>query len=636
MAWRSRHTKFNQGRETSGERRWTLRKVLFVGAVAIGSLGIAAAAVAYFTSHGTGTGSASVGSASVASITISPPTDTVVAGQAEPYTVTAHDNFGGSTDVSASANLTIQHGTCIGNSCTSMMVGSQTVTATYSSKTTTATQSVSQAATTTSVVSTTGSPSVTGQQVTYTGTVAVTAPGSGTPTGNIEFLDSGTAIGTCGGISGNALSGTTATCAVTYNAIGSHTITAKYLGDTNYSASPTSSSITQVVNQAATTTAVTGNATSVSGQSVTFTVTVTTNSPGSGNATGSVAFYETPNGGSATVITGCTARSLTGTSTDTTTCTTTSLIASGSQYSISATYAGDSNYSTSTATGVPQTVNKASPTVSSSVAGGPASGTVGTAFPASSINAAVSGLVNPDATGTISFYTIEQSGAPTSCSGGTIIGSAVAETTNITYHPSTSLTPASAGNYWVYAVYSGDSNNLTASGTCTATTAQEIIVASATPPTVTSISTANGGTAGKIDTFDVITITFSSAINTTTLCSGWNGSTQAGPSVSFSKNGGTSSHSELIFSTSTGCSTENFGTLDLGASWGSNDSPTYSSSINYLGTTLTITLTKTGGNFTPTDLSTVTLTYNPSTSVKGTNGINLSSTSKTSTSAVQF
>ena len=43
-----------------------------------------------------------------------------------------------------------------------------------------------------------------------------------------------TSITGCGGALGNALSGSTATCLVTYSALGSHTITAKYLGDTNF------------------------------------------------------------------------------------------------------------------------------------------------------------------------------------------------------------------------------------------------------------------------------------------------------------------------------------------------------------------------------------------------------------------
>ena len=108
-------------------------------------------------------------------------------------------------------------------------------------------QTVNKASTTTAVVSS-GNPSVTGQAVTYTATVSVTAPGAGTPTGNIEFFDVGVAIATCGGASGNPLSGTSATCVVTYASAGSHPITAQYLGDTAFNASAVSAPITQSVN----------------------------------------------------------------------------------------------------------------------------------------------------------------------------------------------------------------------------------------------------------------------------------------------------------------------------------------------------------------------------------------------------
>ena len=54
---------------------------------------------------------------------------------------------------------------------------------------------VSPAATTTSVT-TSGSPSVFGQSVTFTATVGAAAPGSGTPTGTVTFIDGTTTLGT--------------------------------------------------------------------------------------------------------------------------------------------------------------------------------------------------------------------------------------------------------------------------------------------------------------------------------------------------------------------------------------------------------------------------------------------------------
>ena len=54
---------------------------------------------------------------------------------------------------------------------------------------------VSQTSTTTSLTSS-ANPSVFGQSVTFTATVAAVSPGSGTPTGTVNFLDGTTTIGT--------------------------------------------------------------------------------------------------------------------------------------------------------------------------------------------------------------------------------------------------------------------------------------------------------------------------------------------------------------------------------------------------------------------------------------------------------
>ncbi len=82
-------------------------------------------------------------------------------------------------------------------------------------------------------------PSVTvGKKVKYTATPEALA-GSVAPTGGVEFLDGGKAVGSCGN---RPLEGGTATCSVSYSTTGQHTITAVYEGDSNFSPSPASAS----------------------------------------------------------------------------------------------------------------------------------------------------------------------------------------------------------------------------------------------------------------------------------------------------------------------------------------------------------------------------------------------------------
>jgi uncharacterized repeat protein (TIGR01451 family) len=86
---------------------------------------------------------------------------------------------------------------------------------------------VNQADTTTSVTSSANSAAV-GQSVTFTATVTAVAPGSGTPTGTVTFLDGGSSIGT------GMLSGGVATLTTSALAAGDHTITTSYAGDTDF------------------------------------------------------------------------------------------------------------------------------------------------------------------------------------------------------------------------------------------------------------------------------------------------------------------------------------------------------------------------------------------------------------------
>jgi hypothetical protein len=101
----------------------------------------------------------------------------------------------------------------------------------------------------------------------------------------VTFLDGGTSIGS------GTLSGGTASFSTSSLTGGPHTITVSYSGDTNFTSS-TSPAYTQSVNQNASTTTVTSSPnSSVFGQSVTFTATVSANTS-TLTPTGTVTFLD--------------------------------------------------------------------------------------------------------------------------------------------------------------------------------------------------------------------------------------------------------------------------------------------------------------------------------------------------------
>ena len=144
-------------------------------------------------------------------------------------------------------------------------------------------QTVNPAATSTTVASSLN-PSTYGEAVTLTATVTAVPPASGTPTGTVTFNCNSTALGSA------TLSNGTAKISVANLPVGTDSITAVYSGDTNFSGS-TSGALSQVVNQASTTTTVTSNAELANvNQSVTYTAIVT--SPYNNHLTGTVTFKD--------------------------------------------------------------------------------------------------------------------------------------------------------------------------------------------------------------------------------------------------------------------------------------------------------------------------------------------------------
>jgi hypothetical protein len=200
----------------------------------------------------------------------------------------------------------------------------------------TLTQVVNQVGSTASV-STSVDPSVYGDQVTFTANVASAVPGLAAPTGTVTFFDGSTPIDT------ETLSAGMATYSTSSLDVGGHSITVQYGGDTNFLGS-SSPSVTQTVEQTGSTTALQSSVNPTNfGDSVTFTATVSSTTPGLGTPTGQVTFFdgasaidtETLYFGSATF--------------------TTSALGIG-DHMLTAKYLGDSTFSTSMSTVFTQTV----------------------------------------------------------------------------------------------------------------------------------------------------------------------------------------------------------------------------------------------------------------------------------------
>jgi type II secretory pathway pseudopilin PulG len=330
-------------------------------------------------------------------------------------------------------------------------------------------QVVNQASTTTSLASS-ANPAVTGQAVTLTATVAVTAPGSGTVSSadTVNFLDNGTTIAGCGAV---ATSAGVATCNATFTTAGTHSLTATSSGDTNFAGS--TGSLSQTVNKAATSTALSSSANpSVTGQSVTYTATVTVTAPGGGtpSSTDTVKFSD-----GATTITGCGAVTVNW-ATGQATCTTT-YPAIGS-HTITAAFSGDANYATSSGT-LTQTVNTSATSTTLTSSSNPVA--IGTAVTYTATVAASSpGAGIPSTSDKVTFM---DNGAPIS-----------AACTNVAINASGKaacpVTYTNSGTHQIVATSTGDSNYQGSSATLTQT-----VVTSVAYTTTTSL-TANPNPVG--------------------------------------------------------------------------------------------------------------------------------------------
>jgi autotransporter-associated beta strand protein len=137
-----------------------------------------------------------------------------------------------------------------------------------------------------------GAASVTGQQVTFTATVANAAGPGSTPSGGlVRFFDNGTQVGSDTAI--QTVGGQQqATLTIALTTATTHNITAQYLGDSNFNASPVSNTVSQVVNADAVSVTLTPSSpTPVIGDSVQVTATLSGATPGGGTPGGTVTFF---------------------------------------------------------------------------------------------------------------------------------------------------------------------------------------------------------------------------------------------------------------------------------------------------------------------------------------------------------
>ncbi len=184
---------------------------------------------------------------------------------------------------------------------------------------------------TTTTLSASSQSSYAGQQITYTAAVSKSGYGFGTPGGTVSFFDGTTLLGT------STLSqGMPQATFTTALSVGSHSITAVYNGSTMFTGS-TSNAVTETVSKATDMSWLTASSSSVQfGHAVTFTDTVSEASPW--NATGTVSFYD--NGVLLAVVTlNQMEQALL----------TLSNLSIGS-HTITATYSGDANFNSSSAT----------------------------------------------------------------------------------------------------------------------------------------------------------------------------------------------------------------------------------------------------------------------------------------------
>ena len=285
------------------------------------------------------------------------------------FTATANTNPPGGTtptgsvvfsaDSSQLPNGTIALTNGVASYTTSLLAaGTHAITASYAGDvnnlpgdSNTLSQIVNLAPTSTTLVTSNASVLVT-TSVTFT--ASVNGGGTSTPTGNIVFKDGTTTIGT---VAVNNLG--IASLTISTLATGSHSITAVYQGDADFAGS-TSPLVVETVGKISTSAAITSSANPAeAGATIRFTVTVTATNSTTPNlpVTGQVQLLE----GTTVLGTGTLSALASGPATASVAIPVSSL--TPGSHAITAVYAGDNNYLTSTSSGLLETANLATTSV---------------------------------------------------------------------------------------------------------------------------------------------------------------------------------------------------------------------------------------------------------------------------------
>ena len=332
----------------------------------------------------------------------------------------------------------------------------------YNSSTTNSSTSLYASTDPTSLALTTNTTSyIPGTPVTLTATLTATNTLTTAPSGKVTFSSDGTTLGSSAVSSSGTASYTTSALTA-----GTHTISATYAGDTNYATS--NGSISLNVEKVATTTTLTP-ATTTTAYSSKLAVTLSV-------APSSTAASSYPSGTVTLYVDGNSVGS--GTLTQASPSTATVTISAGSMsvgsHVLTATYAGDTSYTTSSSSSVSITVSKMATTSSVSIS--PSSPTIGVVVTFTAAVAA-SSYTSTDPTGTVSFK---------------VDGSAVTSSSLTSGEPSTAtatISSLTAGSHTVAVSYAGDSyyaSSTSASTTVTVSKGATVTSLTASPSTLST------------------------------------------------------------------------------------------------------------------------------------------------------